>query len=243
MSKSEEGGLTDMTLDRATLLAGIPEEYRVFGEFVGSLSEEDLRTPSRCAGWSVTDVIGHVIGTVVDVTQGRLEGQGTAAVNQRQAQERAGRTARELTDELAGAAPVLCELLGSLPEEAWEGPSPSNPDYTLNFAVEAIWYDAYLHGEDVRDALGLPSARGGGLRCAVHHVAGSLDQLHWGSATLALSGIERIGIGGGGSEITGDPLEFVLAATGCRDPSVIGLDPTINVYADGKGPPRSTSKP
>jgi hypothetical protein len=139
---------------------------------------------------------------------------------------------RELTDELAGAGPVLCELLRFLPEEAWERAAPSNPDYTLRFAVEAIWYDAYLHGDDIRDALRLPSARGDGLRCAVHHVAGYLDHQRWGSVTLALNGIERIEIGGGGCEITGDPLEFVLAATGRRDPSAIGLDPTINVYAD-----------
>ena len=221
-----------MTLDRTTLLAGIPSEMRTFGDLVGSLSAEELRTPSRCAGWSAADVIGHVIGTTVDITQGRLEGQGTAAVNERQARERAGRTARELADELASACPVLCELLGSLPEDAWERPAPNNPDFTLRFAVEAIWYDAYLHGDDVRDALGLPSARGDGVRCAVHHVAGYLDHQHWGSATLALSGIERIEIGAGGSEITGDPLEFVLAATGRRDPSALGLDPRINVYAD-----------
>jgi uncharacterized protein (TIGR03083 family) len=224
-----------MTLDRATLLAGIPGEICAFGELVGSLGEDDLRAPSRCAGWCVADVTGHVIGTVVDITQGRLDGQGTAAVNQRQAQERAGRTVRELTDELADAGPVLCELLGSLPQEAWDGPAPTNADYTLRFAVEAIWYDAYLHGDDIRDALGLQSARGDGLRCAVHHVAGYLDHQHWGSATLALSGIERIKIGGGGTEITGDPLEFVLAATGRRDPSALGLDPRINVYADKMG--------
>jgi uncharacterized protein (TIGR03083 family) len=224
-----------MTLDQATLLAGIPGEIRAFGELAGSLAEDDLRAPSRCAGWSVADVTGHVIGMVVDITQGRLDGQGTTAVTQRQARERSGRTVRELTDELAGAGPVLCELLGSLPEEAWEGPAPLGPDYTLRFAVEAIWYDAYLHGDDIRDALRLPSARGDGLRCAVHHVAGYLDHQHWGSVTLALSGIERIEIGGGGSEITGDPLEFVLAATGRGDPSALGLDPTINVYADEMG--------
>jgi hypothetical protein len=49
---------------------------------------------------------------------------------------------------------------------------------------------------------------------------------------MALDGMERIEIGGGGPEITGDPLEFVLAATGRRDPCLHGFDPTINV-ADG----------
>jgi hypothetical protein len=81
------------------------------------------------------------------------------------------------------------------------------------------------------------------LRCAIHHVAGYLDHQHWGSATLALNGIKQIEIGGGGTEITGDPLEFVLAATGRRDPCAIGLDNSIDVYADQKSPPvRPTSE-
>jgi hypothetical protein len=48
-------------------------------------------------------------------------------------------------------------------------------------------------------------------------------------AVLPTSSIE---IEGGGPETTGDPLEFVLAATGRRIPSAIGLDVAIDVYAD-----------
>jgi uncharacterized protein (TIGR03083 family) len=220
-----------MTLDRETVLAGIPGEHEAFGELIGSLSPDDLRTSSRCAGWSVADIAGHAIGTVVDITQGRLEGQGTAEVTHRQAQERVGRTAKELTDELAAASPALVALLSSLPEEAWAGPAPNDPDYTLGFAVEAVWYDAYLHGDDIRAAVGRSSRRGDGLRCAVHHVAGYLEHQSWGPATIALDGIEPLEIGGGGLEITGDPLEFVLAATGRRDPTLLGLDPSVDVYA------------
>jgi len=116
-----------MTLDRAVVLAGICGELRVFGELVGSLSADDLMTPSRCAGWTVADIAGHVIGTVVDITQGRLEGQGTAQVTGRQARERAGRTVQELASELASAGPVLTALLGSLPEEAWGGSGAGQP--------------------------------------------------------------------------------------------------------------------
>jgi uncharacterized protein (TIGR03083 family) len=223
-----------MTLDRETVLAGISDELCAFQDLVDSLKLDTIDTPSRCAGWTVADIAGHVVGTAVDITQGRLEGQGTVAVTQRQVRERAGRTGQELTGELASAAPVLSALLASLPEEAWEGPAPNDPDYTLGFAVEAIWYDAYVHGDDIRDALGLSSVRGAGLRAAVHHVAGYLEHRAWGSATLMLNGIERIQIGGGGSEIIGDPLAFVLAATGRLQPSVIGLDPTIHVYGDEK---------
>jgi len=224
-----------MTLDRVTVLAGIPDELGAFGALVASLSQDGLVIPSRCVGWTVADIAGHVIGTVVDITEGRMEGLGTAEVNERQARERAGRTAQELSVELTGAGLVLSALLASLPENAWEEPSPSNPDYSLGFAVEAIWYDAYLHGDDIRDALELPSTRGAGLRCAVHHVAGYLEHQAWGAATIALDGIERIDIGGGGAPITGDPLGFVLAATGREDPSDLGLESNLNVYADERG--------
>lgn len=221
-----------MTLDRTTVLAGIPDELRAFEEIVRPLDTEALATPTRCAGWTIRDVAAHVVGTVVDVSQLQLEGQGTPAVTHRQAQERAGRSGTELADELASAGPALAALLASLPEDGWEGPTLSDPSYTLGFSVEAMWFDAYLHGDDIRAALALPSARGAGLRCAVHHVAGYLEHRGWGPATLSLSGVEQVDVGGGGAEISGDPLEFVLAATGRSDPTALGLDPTINVYAD-----------
>lgn len=221
-----------MTLDRATVLGGVPEELRAFSDMVRSLNGQDLRLPSRCGAWAVADVAGHVVGTVVDITEGRLDGQGTPAVTERQAKERSGHSAQELADELTGAIPALSTILGSLPEDAWDGPSITDPSYSLGFAVEAIWFDAYLHGEDIRAAIGAPPLRGPGLRCAIHHVAGYLQHRGWGKATLALDGIEPVDVAGGGKDITGDPLEFVLAATGRRNPASLGLDPTINVYAD-----------
>ena len=218
-----------MSLDRTTVLAGVTDELRILAELVGSLSTADLRLPTRCAGWEVTDVAGHAIGVVVDITEGRLEGQGTAEVNDRQARERRGRSASDLAAELLVATPKLTSLLASLPEEAWDGPSLNDPRYTLGFSVEAIWFDAYLHGDDIRVALHAPSLRGAGLRCAVHHVAGYLAQ-RGQPMTLELDGIERIEVAGGGLSITGDPLTFVLAATGRADPTPMGLPESINVY-------------
>ena len=222
-----------MTLDRATILAGIPRELASFASLVAGLDDDQLLTPSRCAGWTVRDIAGHVVGIVADLAAGRLEGQGTPAVTARQAAERAGRSGASLAEEREAATPGLLGLLGSLPEEAWSGPSFDDPRYTLGFAIEALWFDAYLHADDVRAALGMPSERGPGLRCAVHHVGGYLEARGWGPATLALEGVEPVDVGGGGGEgIGGDPLRFVLAATGRIPAEDAGLDPSINVYAD-----------
>lgn len=220
-----------MTLDRDTVLHGIEAELGSFAELLRSLSDPDLEAPTRCDGWAVGDVAGHVVGTVVDVTVGNLDGQGTPPVTDRQARERRGRSADQLADELDAARPTLMSILTSFDAEAFSGLSPLDPSYTLGFALEAIWYDAYLHADDIRAALGRPSERGAGLRCAVHHVAGYLEHRGSEPMTLALVGLEPVPVAGGGSETTADPLDFVLAVTGRRDPRGLGLDPRLNVYA------------
>ncbi len=214
------------------MLAGIAQELHDFADLVRSLSAAELATPTRCAGWAVRDVAGHVVGTIVDISEGRLQGHGTRGVAARQAHERAGRTGPELADELANVAPTLVDLLQSLPGDSWEGPAPSDPNFTLGFAVEAIWYDAFVHGDDIRAALSRESTRGDGLCCAVHHVVGYLEHHGWKPTTLAVHEMDRIDIAGGGAELRCDPLDFVLAATGRVDPALIGLDSAINVYAD-----------
>jgi hypothetical protein len=107
-----------------------------------------------------------------------------------------------------------------------------NSDYpgTLADGILALWYDGYLHADDIRSALGMSSARGEGLRASVHHVADSLQDGPWGPATLALDGIEVIDVRGGGEKVSGDPLQFVLVATGRADPSALGLDESVNIY-------------
>ena len=37
----------------------------------------------------------------------------------------------------------------------------------------------------------------------------------------------------GGDPITGDPMRFVLVACGRSDPSTLGLDEKVNIYAEG----------
>ena len=167
------------------------------------------------------------------MTQGRLDGQGTPEVTQRQAHERPGRSPAELADELDQAIPTLTVLLDALPADAWDGPSLGDPTYTFGFAVEAIWFDAYLHADDIRTAIGAPARLQSGLSAAIHHVAGYLD--HRGDAmTLELDGMDPIHVGAGGNVITGDPYRFLLAATGRADPSSAGVHPSLNVYARGE---------
>jgi uncharacterized protein (TIGR03083 family) len=219
-----------MTLQRETILEGIGAELNEFANLLETLQAPDLVQPTRCAGWTVGHVAGHVIGTVVDVTVGRLEGQGTAAVNERQAAERLDNSPVELAEELRAATVDLITLLQLLPLDSWQSPAPNNSTYSTAFAIEAIWYDAFVHADDIREALGLDPQRGAGLACAVHHLVGYLEK-QGRSFTLELDGLEPIIVGNGGEPVTGDPLTFVLIATGRQDPEALGLGSWANVYA------------
>jgi hypothetical protein len=139
----------------------------------------------------------------------------------------------EIADELAGAIKVNRDIADMFDDNAWVGPPPVDVPGTLGDAVEALWYDAYVHIDDINAALGRPSERGPGLRAAVSHLAFLLSDRKWGPATLALDGLDEFPVGGGGGKrVTGDPLIFVLAATGRTDPSELGLDETVNIYRD-----------
>ena len=173
----------------------------------------------------------HVSGSMAEIAAGDLEGQGTEPVTARQVAQRRGRTNEEMADELDGAAKASADLLAVFDDAAWAAPAPGGYAGTLGDAVEALWFDAYLHADDIRAAVGRPSERGPGLRASLSHVATVLGQRGWGPATLDFDGFDEFAVGGGGKRVEGDALAFVLAATGRADASTVGLDRDVNIYA------------
>ena len=139
--------------------------------------------------------------------------------------------AGQVADELRDLAAAGSATLAAIDDEAWKSPAPAGILPTLGDGVEALWYDAWLHADDIRAAAGLPAERSAGLRASVIHLAALLEAGGWGPATLALDGVEEVPVGSGsGRRVTGDPHQFVLVATGRADPATLGLDETANVY-------------
>ena len=223
-----------MTLSRTEVLDGLVVELEAFGALIGPLDATAWAAPTRCDGWTVADVAAHVIGSMADVVNGRLEGLGSPEVTAREVAERQGRSPADLASELAQVTKLAADLGAGFDDAAWAAPAPGGYDGPLGEGVEALWYDTYLHADDIRAALGRRPERGPGMRPAVHHVAILLDKKGWGPASLSFDGVETVTIGaddGSGVSLTGDPLPFVLAATGRGDPAALGLDPSVNIYA------------
>jgi len=202
----------EMTLPREDVSAGLVAELDNIEQLLRSLDDKDWAKPSRCEGWDVSGVASHAVGGIADVVNGKLDGLGTPEATQREVDERKGRTPSELADEAAAVRKQAADMLTIFDDDAWQAPAPG--------------------GYDIRDALGRPSDHGDGLRASASHIATELTKRSWGPATIALDGLPEFPVnGGGGKRIDGDPLKFALVATGRDDPSSIGLDDSVNLYA------------
>lgn len=220
-----------MDASRTEISVGFLDELGRFANLVRSLDDTEWTTASRCDGWTCADVTAHVAGTLTDILAGRFEGLGTPDVTEREVVERRGRTQFELADELEQDRAGASALLDAFDDDAWNGPAPGGIDGTVGDGIETLWFDTYVHAEDIRAAVGRAPEPGPGLAPSVRHLAAQLDQRGWGPATLDLTGFDIVEIGGGGKVVRAEPLDFVLAASGRLDPAHIGLDPEVNVYA------------
>jgi len=222
-----------MTLSSQDITHGFPVELESFRQLILSLDDEQWQQPSRCADWTIADVASHVVGTMADVANGQLDGLGTPEVTEREVAERRGRSRLEIAEELEAVTKTAQDILATFDDTAWEAPSPGGYDGNLRQGVEALYYDTWLHADDMRAPLGQTSPRTEGLRAAVHHVAFEAAKKGYGPVTLALKGVDEIRVGEGqGPLVTGDPYEFVLVGTGRKAGEPAAFSGLPNIYAD-----------
>lgn len=219
-----------MTLGRTVVVQGMLSEYADFAALLRSLTTAQWETTSRCERWTVADVAGHVAGQLSDVTQFRLEGLGTPEVTDRQVQERRGRSPGAVADELDASSATASGLAAAFDDDAWSAPGPPGTQGTLGQGLESLWFDAFLHGDDIRAAIDEPSVPGDGVLASVSHIAQVLSDQGWGPATLRLGDLDDYPVSGGGPVLTADPMTFILVSTGRVSPDRIGLDDTVNIY-------------
>jgi uncharacterized protein (TIGR03083 family) len=220
-----------MSLGRDDVVAGLPAEMSRFRALIASGTDDEWAAPTRCEGWTVADVAAHITGVMADITAGRLEGVDTQPWYDRQVAERRGRPKHDIVEELDAAIGATASLLEILDGAAWSGPAAPGVDGTLGTAMQGLWAGIYIHAEDVAAAMGRPPQRGPGLRAALDHVVDALTTRGWGPVTLELEDVGVLDVGGGGRRITTDALMFVLVASGRADPSILGVDDGVNVYA------------
>jgi len=210
---------------------GMLAEYAAFSRLVSGLSADEWQTPSRCATWSTADVAAHVVGQLTDVVSLRLDGLGLPEVTSRQVAERRGKAPKELAEELESSVEIASTLGASFDDQSWNAPPPGSTVSTLGFGLEALWFDTYIHADDIRAAAGRTSVPGDGTLPSLSHISQVLSDQGYAPSELALDDMRPFAIsGGGGQTITGAPFAFILATTGRGDLDAFGLGDDPNIY-------------
>ncbi|WP_254848495.1 maleylpyruvate isomerase family mycothiol-dependent enzyme [Mycobacterium sp. IS-2888] len=204
---------------------GLLDEYRSFAELIGALDDSDWIRETRCSGWQVRDVAGHVVGQVLDTVGGTI---GSRTPDDQAAALR-GESPEALAGRLRSAMDSVARLAEVFDDAAWSGPSPV-PGLTLGQGVHALLNDAYVHADDIRAAVGLPFDAGPGLRASVDFVLGALQRDDAAAADPAVARLLGVSSERFEQETGMAAHDFLLAATGRGDPTRLGLPVSVNIY-------------
>jgi uncharacterized protein (TIGR03083 family) len=211
--------------DREPTVTGLLDEYRLFSNLIGSLDNSDWSRETRCAGWQVRDVAGHVVGQAVDTVTG-VPGSRTP---DDQAEALRGESPTALATRLHAAVESLAGLAAAFDDAVWSAPSPV-PGMTIGQGVHALRQDAYLHGDDIRTALGLPFDAGPGLRSSLDFVLGALLRDEAAAAQSDIARLLAVPADRFSAQTGIAERDFLLAATGRGDPASLSLPELVNIY-------------
>lgn len=173
-------------------------------EDLGHLEERDWEVPSLCPGWSVHDVVAHLVDTARTTRLGFLAGFARAGFdfdrqNARGVERERGASPRETLERLRRAAPRTS--------------SPPAP-------LDTRLVEEVVHGEDIRRPLGLSRSypqeavvRALRLQARTPASFGGAKEL---VARVRLVAVDADAAIGDGPEVTGSALSLLLAVSGRR---------------------------
>ncbi|WP_326547518.1 maleylpyruvate isomerase family mycothiol-dependent enzyme [Mycolicibacterium sp. ND9-15] len=212
-------------LDKTTVLDALFAQWDAIGDVVDGLADDQWQAPTALPGWSVRDVVAHVVGT-----ESMLQGVGTpdadvdvstlehvrndiGVLNERWVRTLRGLPADELLDTYRTITAQRQQTLAAMPDSDWNAitATPAGPDSYGRFMRVRV-FDCWMHEHDIRDAMELPAANPAGAPAEL-----ALDEM---AASMGFV-VGKLGRAPDGSRVS-------IVLTG-------PLGRTINVAVEGRG--------
>lgn len=171
--------MTDPTLDRAELTTLLPEQWDAIAALVTGLDEDQWRTPTALPGWSVFDVVAHVVGTEswllgerppahdpltpkTDVRTLAHVRNETAVLNEIWVDRLRPLPGERLLEMFHDVTERRRAALGALGEDEWQAKTPS-PIGLVSYGrfMRVRLFDCWMHELDIADALDVRVDEGG----------------------------------------------------------------------------------
>jgi uncharacterized protein (TIGR03083 family) len=215
------------TLDKSAVLAGLFEEWERIDALALELSDEQWEAATSLPGWSVHDVVAHIVGTEsmlqgvatpeadVDVSTLEHVRNDIGAMNECWVRNMRLLSGAELLERFRAVTAERRDTLTALSEAEWNEvtATPAGPDSYGRFMRVRI-FDCWMHEHDIRDAVGRSASD--------HEVTGSSAELALDEMAASMGFV--VGKLGGAP----DGSRVAIELTG-------PLSRTINVAVDGRG--------
>jgi uncharacterized protein (TIGR03083 family) len=158
------------TLDKSDVLDGLFAVWDEIEDVVARLTEEQWQAATPLPGWSVHDVVAHLIGTEsmlrgadtpeadVDVSTLKHVRNDVGVLNERWVRKLRGISAADLLDRFRGTTANRREALTGIGDAEWNQitATPGGPD-TYGRFMRVRDFDCWMHLQDIRDALDQPA--------------------------------------------------------------------------------------
>jgi len=224
-------------LDKTSTVGLLREEFAQLEGICTDLDAGQWDTPTCLPGWTVRDVVGHVIGVEagllgepapeVDISHLTHLRNPIAEANELWVEANRALDGPQVLGRLEEVTSRRLAVLDAMDQVAFDAPSwtPVGKDETYGRFMRIRHYDCYLHEQDIRLALGRPARESAAdLDSALDEVATGLGYIVGRKAALPEGSRVRI-------ELTGPaPRTFLVQVDG-RAAVVDALDgePTVGV--------------
>ncbi|MBU6233039.1 MAG: maleylpyruvate isomerase N-terminal domain-containing protein [Acidobacteria bacterium] len=150
------------------LVAALRDTWGETDRLISSLSESELLAPTPCPGWSVRDVVSHLVGFELmllgePMPSGPEERpdyvrNDIGALNEAFVHERRSKSRDEVVEEFRRVTTRALSRLEALGDDEWSvlGWSPEGEAPYHRF-METRLLDSWIHLQDIRDGLAMPS--------------------------------------------------------------------------------------
>ena len=234
-------------LDKSDVLSGLFASWDAIDRVIADLPDAQWHESTSLPGWTVHDVVAHVIGT-----ESMLQGVGTpeadidvstlkhvrndiGVLNERWVRKLRSLSDAELLERFRTTTAERRDALTAMGENQWAEltATPAGPDSYGRFMRVRI-FDCWMHEHDVRDAVGQPAAvgdfAGPDSRLALDEIAASMGFV-----------VGKLGKAPDGSrvrlELTGPLARTINVAVVDGRAKVVddfgGHDPTATITVDG----------
>jgi uncharacterized protein (TIGR03083 family) len=176
-------------LDKDDVLAGLFGSWDAIDELLAGLTDEQWQTPTALPGWTVHDVVSHVVGTElmlsgiptpdIDVADRGYVHNDIGALNERWVDHLRAESPAAMLATYRDIIAKRKEALVAMSPEEWNTVTftPAGPDSYGRFMRVRV-FDCWVHEHDIRDALSLPAPddayRGADSRLALDEMAASM---------------------------------------------------------------------